>query len=33
MKRGGRLKKKCYIYTRVSTAVQVVGYMLDAPKE
>lgn len=29
-KRGGYLKKKCYIYTRVSTAVQTEGYSLDA---
>ena len=26
------MKKKCYIYTRVSTAVQVEGYSLDAQK-
>ena len=26
-------KKKCYIYTRVSTAIQVDGYSLDAQKE
>ncbi|MDO5392948.1 MAG: recombinase family protein [Eubacteriales bacterium] len=26
-------KKKCYIYTRVSTMVQTEGYSLDAPKE
>lgn len=24
---------KCYIYTRVSTAIQVDGYSLDAQKE
>ena len=31
-----RMKKKivqCYIYTRVSTAMQVDGYSLDAQKE
>lgn len=26
-------KRKCYIYTRVSTAMQVDGYSLDAQKE
>ena len=26
-------KKKCYIYTRVSTAMQVDGYSLDAQKD
>ena len=26
-------KTKCYIYTRVSTAMQVDGYSLDAQKE
>ncbi len=26
-------KKKCYIYTRVSTAIQVDGYSLDAQKD
>lgn len=26
-------KKKCYIYTRVSTAAQTEGYSLDAQKE
>ena len=26
-------QKKCFIYTRVSTAVQVDGYSLDAQKE
>ena len=26
-------KAKCYIYTRVSTAIQVDGYSLDAQKE
>ncbi len=26
-------KTKCYIYTRVSTAIQVDGYSLDAQKE
>ena len=26
-------KQKCYIYTRVSTAIQVDGYSLDAQKE
>ena len=25
-------KQKCYIYTRVSTAVQVDGYSLDAQR-
>ena len=25
--------KKCYIYTRVSTAIQVDGYSLDAQKD
>ena len=27
------MKKKCYIYTRVSTSMQVDGYSLDAQKE
>ena len=27
------VKKKCYIYTRVSTTMQVDGYSLDAQKE
>ena len=26
-------QKKCYIYTRVSTAIQVDGYSLDAQKD
>ena len=26
-------KTKCYIYTRVSTAIQVDGYSLDAQKD
>ena len=26
-------KTKCYIYTRVSTAMQVDGYSLDAQKD
>ena len=26
-------KQKCYIYTRVSTAVQVDGYSLDAQRD
>ena len=26
-------KKRCYIYTRVSTAIQVDGYSLDAQKD
>ena len=26
-------KKKCYIYTRVSTSMQVDGYSLDAQKD
>ena len=26
-------KKKCYIYIRVSTAMQVEGYSLEAQKE
>ncbi len=26
-------KTKCYIYTRVSTAIQVDGYSLEAQKE
>ena len=26
-------KTKCYIYTRVSTAIQIDGYSLDAPKD
>lgn len=26
-------KRKCYIYTRVSTAMQVDGYSLDAQKQ
>lgn len=26
-------KVKCYIYTRVSTAIQVDGYSLDAQRE
>jgi len=26
-------KRKCYIYTRVSTAMQVDGYSLEAQKE
>ena len=26
-------QKKCYIYTRVSTAMQVDGYSLDAQKD
>jgi len=26
-------QKKCYIYTRVSTAIQVEGYSLDAQKD
>ena len=26
-------KKKCYIYTRVSTSIQVDGYSLDAQKD
>ena len=26
------MKKKCYIYTRVSTAIQVEGYSLEAQK-
>ena len=26
-------QKRCYIYTRVSTAVQVDGYSMDAQKE
>ena len=26
-------KKKCYIYTRVSTAAQIEGYSLEAQKE
>lgn len=26
-------KKKCYIYTRVSTSMQVDGFSLDAQKE
>ena len=26
-------KKKCYIYTRVSTAMQVDGFSLDAQKD
>ena len=26
-------KQKCYIYTRVSTAVQVDGYSLDARRK
>lgn len=28
-----RRKTKCYIYTRVSTSIQVDGYSLDAQKE
>ena len=28
-----KVKTKCYIYTRVSTAIQVDGYSLDAQKE
>ena len=28
-----RKKTKCYIYTRVSTAIQVDGYSLDAQKD
>ena len=32
--RGIKLKKKrCYIYTRVSTSMQVDGYSLDAQKD
>lgn len=31
--RDNRPKKKCYIYTRVSTAIQVEGYSLDAQRE
>ena len=27
------MKKKCYIYIRVSTAMQVDGYSLEAQKE
>lgn len=27
------MRKKCYIYTRVSTAMQVDGYSLEAQKE
>lgn len=27
------MRKKCYIYTRVSTAVQVDGYSLEAQAE
>ncbi len=26
-------RKKCYIYTRVSTSIQVDGYSLDAQKD
>ena len=26
-------QKKCYIYTRVSTSMQVEGYSLDAQKD
>ena len=26
------MKKKCYIYTRVSTAVQIEGYSLETQK-
>ena len=26
-------QKRCYIYTRVSTAIQVDGYSLDAQKD
>ena len=26
-------QRKCYIYTRVSTAIQVDGYSLDAQKD
>ena len=29
----GVVEKKCYIYTRVSTAIQVDGYSLDAQKD
>ncbi len=29
----GLLKTRCYIYTRVSTAIQVDGYSLDAQKD
>ena len=28
-----RKKQRCYIYTRVSTAVRVDGYSLDAQRE
>ena len=28
-----RKKQRCYIYTRVSTAVQVDGYSLDAQRD
>lgn len=32
-KGSGVLRKKCYMYTRVSTAVQVDGYSLEAQSE
>ncbi len=28
-----KTKKKCYLYTRVSTSMQVDGYSLDAQKD
>ena len=28
-----RKKQRCYIYTRVSTAIQVDGYSLDAQRD